>query len=242
MAERLAEVRSRVAAACASVGQPSDAVTLIAVSKTHPVHAILQAADAGQLHFGENRPEEAVEKIAAASAAVPRHRLIWHMIGHVQSRKAKDVVGAFDLIHSLDSVKLAERYARLAEERDVAPPQALLEVNISGEASKAGFAASGWRTDHTVRETLWREIGQITALASLRVVGLMTIAPMVADPEMARPVFADLRALRDALAGDFPAATWDVLSMGMTDDFEVAIQEGATMIRIGRAIFGSRAG
>jgi pyridoxal phosphate enzyme (YggS family) len=161
------------------------------------------------------------------------------MIGHVQSRKAQEVIGAFDCIHSLDSLKLAERYSRFAVEsgRDVA---VLLEVNVSGEESKSGFEASGWKHNRTQRESLWNDIRRIIELPGLHVDGLMTMAPVVEQMEQVRPVFAELRGLREALAADFPAASWKALSMGMTDDYPVAIEEGATLVRIGRAIFGAR--
>jgi pyridoxal phosphate enzyme (YggS family) len=170
------------------------------------------------------------------------------MIGHVQSRKAGEVLRYFDWIHSLDSLKLAERYARLRAESAPntipRPPDRqlniLLEMNVSGEASKEGFAAHGWRDNRALRESLWNDIRHMIELPGLCVRGLMTVPPIVPTMEAARPYFADLRALRDALAADFPRGAWDTLSMGMTDDFPVAIEEGATLIRVGRAIFGAR--
>jgi pyridoxal phosphate enzyme (YggS family) len=161
------------------------------------------------------------------------------MVGHVQSRKARDVIAVFDIIHSLDSLKLAERYSRFAIEMDRSIP-VLLECNVSGEASKSGFDASRWRGDRAQRESLWNDIRRIIELPGIHVSGLMTMAPLVDDPEKARPTFIALRALRDALASDFPAADWTALSMGMTDDYAVAIEEGATIVRVGRAIFGPR--
>lgn len=236
--DRLSAVRARVAQACAKVNRPADSITLIAVSKTHPADTVLDAVRCGQLHFGENRIEEAADKIAVVNAATSTP-LTWHMIGHVQSRKAREVVAAFDWIHSLDSLKLAERYARFATELGRSP-YVLLEINVSGEASKSGFDAANWEHDRAKRESLWGEIRHIIELPNLRLAGLMTMAPIAVDVEATRPVFVALRRLRDALATDFPAADWSVLSMGMTDDFPVAIEEGATMIRIGRAIFGPR--
>jgi pyridoxal phosphate enzyme (YggS family) len=243
LASRLAAVRERIAAACNRANRPTETVTLIAVSKTHPVETVLDAVALGQTQFGENRIEEAAEKIAAVRTrtTVP---LSWHMIGHVQSRKARDVVGVFDYVHSLDSVKLAERYSRMVIESNhqgSQPMQVLLEMNVSGEASKEGFAANNWRADREIRDTLWAEVRRIIELPGIRVAGLMTMAPIVERAEQVRPVFAALRGLRDALAADFSNdASWQVLSMGMTDDYEVAIEEGATMVRIGRAIFGPR--
>jgi PLP dependent protein len=238
LAERLAEVRSNIAAACARAARPLDAVTLVAISKTHPPDVLLDAISCGQTHFGENRVEEAIDKIRAveAKASVP---LTWHMVGHVQSRKASDVIAAFDYVHSLDSLKLAERYSRFAVElgRVVS---VLLEMNVSGEDSKSGFDGAHWQTDQYLRESLWNDIRRIIELPGLRVDGLMTMAPIVEDAEEARPVFVGLRQLRDALAASFPQVNWSTLSMGMTDDYSVAIEEGATMVRIGRAIFGPR--
>ena len=151
------------------------------------------------------------------------------MIGHVQSRKAEEAVGPYALIHSVDSVKLARRLDRFASERGRRLP-ILLEVNVSGEASKYGFRPTEVATALT----------EIAAMPSLQVQGLMTMAPIVADPAMARPVFRALRVLRDELGRRFSQIDWRHLSMGMTDDFEVAIEEGATIVRIGRAIFGER--
>lgn len=238
IAERVALVRETIAAACRRAGRSPDAVTLVAVSKTHPPALILEALAAGVQHFGENRIEEALPKIAQVNAAapVPVH---WHMVGHLQSRKARFAIGPFVLLHSLDSLHLAQRlshYAQLAgRSLDV-----LLEMNVSGEASKEGWAAQRWQDDRACRHALWEEVAQVLALPGLRVRGLMTMAPIVTDMEQTRPVFAALRELRDALAGDFPAAQWGELSMGMTDDYPVAIEEGATIVRIGRAIFGER--
>jgi pyridoxal phosphate enzyme (YggS family) len=161
------------------------------------------------------------------------------MIGHVQSRKARAITPQFALLHSLDSVKLAGRISRAHQEQGTAMP-VLLEINISGEATKEGLAAYCWQEDAAIRRALWDEIAQIVALPGVAVRGLMTMAPLADDPEAARPVFAGLRGLRDALADDFPQAGWSELSMGMTDDYAVAIEEGATLVRIGRAIFGAR--
>jgi pyridoxal phosphate enzyme (YggS family) len=238
LAERLADVRATIAAACVRAGRPTDSVTLVAVSKTQPPEALLEAVACGQTQFGENRVEEAVDKIQAVKARTTQS-LTWHMVGHVQSRKARDVIAAFDIIHSLDSLKLAERYSRFAAEMDRSIP-VLLECNVSGEISKSGFDAAHWRANREQRESRWNDIRRIIELPGLHVGGLMTMAPLVDDPEKARPTFIALRALRDALASDFPAADWTALSMGMTDDYVVAIEEGATIVRVGRAIFGPR--
>jgi len=155
----------------------------------------------------------------------------------VQSRKARHVTAGFALLHSLDSVRLAERLSRALAERAGAL-DVLLEVNVSGEETKHGWDAYSWQARAAARRVLWDDVARILTLPGVAVRGLMTMAPIVDDPEEARPVFAALRALRDALANDFPAAAWDHLSMGMTDDYPVAIEEGATLVRIGRAVFG----
>src|SRR5262249_30150887 len=190
--ERLEVVQARIAEVCARAHRSRESVTLIAVSKTHPAETVLEAVRAGQLHFGENRIEEAGDKIAAVRAGTvlnqPPAELTWHMVGHVQSRKAREVVAAFDWIHSLDSFKLAERYARFATEMGRSP-YILLEVNVSGEVSKSGLDAANWEQDRAKRESLWDEIRRIIALPALRPAGLMTMAPIVENIEQARPVF-----------------------------------------------------
>ncbi len=235
--DNLGRVRETIAAACARVNRDPSSVTLIAVSKTHAAEQILEAVAAGAQHFGENRVEDGSVKIPVVNRQTPIP-LIWHMVGHVQSRKAKEVLPLFDIVHSVDSLKLADKFSRLAAEAgrrlDV-----LLEVNISGEQSKGGLAANGWSSDPAIREPLWEEISQIFALPGLNVRGLMTMAPIVEQMEQTRPVFANLAALRESLVGTFQQALPD-LSMGMTDDYPVAIEEGATLVRVGRAIFGER--
>jgi pyridoxal phosphate enzyme (YggS family) len=205
----------------------------VAVSKTHAADVVRAAAECGLTDFGENRLEEAAPKIQA----VGRPGLRWHMIGHVQGRRARDVVAAgFALIHSVDSVKLAEKLSRLALEAGRVQP-VLLECNVSGEASKSGFTAH----DPGSWNSRLDEFGRIAALPGLEVRGLMTMAPLGTDHETARPFFARLRAMRDAARARGLAAGWAELSMGMTDDYEGAIAEGATLLRIGRALFGERA-
>lgn len=237
IAANLDMVRQKIADACARVGRDPASVTLIAVSKTNPASAVLEAIEAGVQHFGENRVEEGELKIPvvnAAAASVP----IWHMIGHVQSRKARDVLPLFQMVHSVDTPKLARKLAAAAEEQgkrlDV-----LFEVNISGEEAKYGFQAAGWEQDAAVRERLWAELLPLFDLPGLHIRGLMTMAPIVSDVEQARPVFASLAALKAALVSR-SGQSLPELSMGMTDDYPVAIEEGATMVRIGRAIFGER--
>ncbi len=236
--ERIALVQETIAAACVRAGRVPDSVTLVAVSKTHPAAQVAEVVAAGVSELGENRVEEAVPKMSAVAAltSVP---LRWHLIGHLQSRKARHAAAGFTLFHALDSVRLGERISRALVEQGTML-DVLLEINVSGEASKEGWHAAGWRDNATLRAALWSDVRQVLALPGLRVRGLMTMAPIVDDPEQARPVFAALRALRDALAQDFPGARWDDLSMGMTDDYPVAVEEGATLVRVGRAIFGPR--
>jgi pyridoxal phosphate enzyme (YggS family) len=243
----LNHVRERIRTAAQRAGRDPAGVTLVAVTKTNPVEVMQAGYQAGLRHFGENRVEEARLKIPAfnewlAANSESDERPTWHMIGHVQSRKAADALAYFDSIQSVDSLKLAERLNRLAERDEVERPMpVLLECNVSGEASKYGFELSRWGEDQEARVAFSDIVRRITALPRLRLRGLMTMAPIVTDPEQARPLFVALRAVRDSLAEEFPAVEWRHLSMGMTDDFEVAIEEGATLIRVGRAIFGPRA-
>lgn len=228
---RLAEVRERIASAAVAVGRDPESVTLIAVSKTHPWAAIAAAAKVGQRDFGENRLDEALAKRREPGAADLR----WHMIGHVQSRKAAAVVEAgFDLIHSVDTLRLAERLSRAAQPTGRTQP-VLLECNVSGEDSKSGFVAAN-HADWSALIDTWSTLGRLPGLS---VVGLMTMAPWGTDDETARPIFARLREL-SALAQARLGLVWPVLSMGMTDDYAGAVREGATHVRVGRAIFGDR--
>jgi PLP dependent protein len=239
IATRLQDIRDRMRVAAEAAHRDATLVRLVAVSKTFPSEAVLSALEAGQHAFGENRVEEALPKQDAvrAAAAQPTD---WHLIGHLQSRKARDAARRFALIHSVDSVKLASKIHAAAPEQ---PQAILLQCNVSGEASKEGFDLSRWRSAPAQFDAFAREVEAVFALPSIRIRGLMTMAPIVDDAANARPVFAALRELRDALRARFPdsdAHRWDELSMGMSDDFEAAIAEGATLIRIGRAIFGGR--
>ena len=241
LASDLARVRERMSEAALRVGRDPAQVTLVAVTKTHPAEVIVAAYQAGVRHFGENRAEEGVLKIPVINATISVPRPIWHMVGHVQSRKAQAVAAHFDYVHSVDRLKVANRLSRFAQEAEKSLP-VFLECNVSGEETKSGFDLQGWEQDVTKRKAFFATVGEILPLPALSVDGLMTMAPFVADSETVRPVFASLRALRDALRERFPAQDWRHLSMGMTDDFEVAIEEGATMVRVGRAIFGRRRG
>jgi len=247
IATRIEAVRERIAAAARRAGRSPADIRLVGVSKTHPPELIEQALAAGLHDFGENRVQEAEPKIVALAA--DRNAITWHLIGHLQSNKAKRAAALFDLIHSLDSVTLGEVLARGvgggARMPNPPPPtpnplSVLLQVNVSGEASKDGFDLADWEARPDRLDDFFAGVERLLALPHLRIGGLMTIAPWGDDSMAARPTFRSARRLRDALARRFPAADWSALSMGMTDDFEVAIEEGATIVRVGRAIFGSR--
>ena len=227
----LRSVQERIAAAAARAGRDPAEITLVAVTKTQSPTLIRAALHLGLRHFGENRVEEAETKVPELPEDI-----VWHMIGHIQSRKAKRVVPLFGMVHSVDSLKLARRLDRASASLPY-PLPVLLECNVSGEEAKYGFKAHKWEQDDAQRRSLLSDVGKILALSNLQVQGLMTTAPIVLDPEQARPVFIRLRQLRDELASVFDQADWHQLSMGMTDDFEVAIEEGATLVRVGRAIF-----
>jgi len=221
--ENLARVRDRIAAACDRAGRDRDEVDLVAVSKTFPPERVRQVMDCGQLLFGENKVQEAQGKIPEVG---PGAR--WHMIGHLQRNKARHAVGLFELIHSVDGLKLAAELDRRAESAGLVQP-ILVEVNLAGEASKTG-----------VNETdLWPLLDGILPLGHLEMRGLMTIPPHAAQAEDSRRWFVRLRALAEEARGRSGLPLRE-LSMGMTDDFEVAVEEGATLVRVGRAIFGPR--
>lgn len=230
------EVCDRITAAAESAGRNPQQVQLVVVTKGHPVEAVLAALNAGASCLGENYTEEGIAKMQALSASGrPASPISWHMIGHVQSRKAEEVVKHFDWLHSLDSLKLAHRLDRFAAEVGQRLP-ALLECNVSGEESKFGWLASRPET----WDRLLPVIEEILGLKNLEVRGLMTMAPFLPSPEEARPFFQRLVRLRDWLANRFQQTHWDQLSMGMSADYEVAVQEGATLVRVGTAILGSR--
>jgi len=222
--ERLTAVRRRIEAAAGRSGRAAASVTLVAVSKTMPVEAIREAVAEGATILGENRVQEARDKIEALAGAAE-----WHLIGHLQTNKAKLAVGLFDRIHSLDSIRLAHELERHAVEagRRV---RCLVQVNVGGEEQKNGASES------EVRPLL----EAASRLPHILVEGLMAIPPFLSDPEAVRPFFRRLRVLREELARD--GFFLPDLSMGMTQDFEVAIEEGATLVRVGTAIFGPRDG
>ena len=216
-------VRKRIAAAAHRTGRTSDDVALVAVTKSVDVDRIEAALAAGVTQLGENRIQEAAPKIDVVGRRAER----WHMVGHLQRNKVPQAVSLFDVVQSVDSLRLAVDLSRRAAE----PFEILLQVNVSGERQKYGFSP----------HALDRALPEIAALPRLNLTGLMTIAPMTDNPETARPVFRRLRELRDRL-NDFgiPGVHLHHLSMGMSGDFEVAVEEGATIVRIGRAIFGER--
>jgi pyridoxal phosphate enzyme (YggS family) len=221
--ENLESVRSRIAAAATRAGRDPNDVTLVAISKTHPAEMIREAVEAGQELFGESRLQEALVKIPVLPG-----RLHWHFIGHLQSNKVRKVLPCFELIHGVDSIDLARDIDRIAAEMGL-HPRVLLEVNVSGEGSKHGFSP----------EALERSLDELMALPRVQIEGFMTMAPLAAESEASRPYFASLRKLRDRLAKK-SGVPLDTLSMGMSGDYEVAVEEGATLVRVGSAIFGSR--
>ncbi len=217
IAENLERVRARIGQACVRAGRSPEDVTLVGVSKGFPAAAVAEAYAAGLHDLGENRVQEGAAKIRdlASRGVYPR----WHLVGHLQTNKAKTALELFAIIHSIDSIRLAQALSRRASK----PVPILLEVNVANEASKFGFAVQ--EVDSALQA--------VFELPNLDVRGLMTVAPFSGDAEAVRPVFRRLREMRDGLG-------LRDLSMGMTDDFEVAIEEGATIVRVGRAIFGPR--
>ena len=225
--DRLRSIGDRVAAAARRSGRSPGAVRMVAVTKTVEPERIREAMREGLALFGENRVQEARRKVAEVGPGAT-----WHLVGHLQRNKAGQALEWFDIIHSVDSVELAATLDRRAAMRGQRVVPVLLEVNVGGEQSKFGFAPR--------EEALFVAVERLLVLAHLRLDGLMTVAPIVADPEEVRPVFRRLHALREALGARYPEAPWTHLSMGMTDDYPVAVEEGATMVRVGRAIFGAR--
>lgn len=220
----LNQVRQRISAACARVGRDPATVELMTVSKGHPAEVVCAAAELGLSLFGENRVQEAKAKIGLCP-----NRLRWHLIGHLQSNKCRDAVSFFAMIQSVDSLALAQEINKWAEKFAKTMP-VLIEVNVAGESSKFGYA----------QERVLSELKEINALPKIEVHGLMTVAPFAQEAEKVRPVFRRLRELKgeceEVLGAPLPQ-----LSMGMSGDFEVAVEEGATMIRIGSAVLGPRA-
>jgi hypothetical protein len=233
IADRLTEIRQRIASAARSAGREPTSVRLVAVSKTFPIEAIVEAAAAGQRDFGENRVQEALFKIEQAlqkSGRSADQSIRWHLLGHLQTNKARKAAPAFAVIQSVDSVELIQKLDQAAEESRHAP-ELLIQVDLAGEATKFG----------TPPGEVPRLFEAAAACRAATVVGLMTLPPFPETPEDSRPWFRQLRELRDRWqASGVPASMLRELSMGMSGDFEVAIQEGATIVRVGTAIFGSR--
>lgn len=222
-ASNLARIQARITAACARAGRDPSQVTLLAVSKGQSPESVCGLANAGQAIFGENRVQEAKAKIGRC----PGH-LRWHLIGHLQSNKCRDAVHFFEMIQSVDSLALAREINHRAEQAAKTMP-ILIEVNVAGESTKFGYSPA----------QLAHELLSINALPRLEIHGLMTIAPWTQDPEKARPVFRRLRELKQQCE-QILGASLSHLSMGMSGDYEVAIEEGATLVRIGTALFGPR--
>jgi hypothetical protein len=223
LASNITAIQQQISAACARAGRAAESVTLLAVSKTHPPEAIAAAAAAGLRLFGESKIQEARAKIPLC----PGH-LRWHFIGHLQSNKCREAVALFSMIQGVDSLVLARELNKRADAAAKTMP-VLLEVNVAGEASKFGYQP----------EQLLAEWGELAALPRLEIHGLMTVPPYTTDPEKARPHFRRLRELKTRCE-DLLGAPLPHLSMGMSGDFEVAIEEGATLVRIGTALFGKR--
>ena len=224
-AERLSVVRDHIATAARRAGRRPGDVELVAVSKTHPPEAIRELAEAGQTLFGESRVQEAKAKLALLPG-----KLRWHFIGHLQKNKIRAALPLFETFHSVDSLEIAQQFQRVAEE-DGQRPRVLLEVNVAGESTKFGFSPEAVRS----------QMEQMVALDRLEIVGLMCMVPFDPEPEKSRPYFAQLRELRDQLETEAGTGL-PQLSMGMSGDYAVAVEEGATIVRVGTAIFGTRAG
>lgn len=225
LAENLAVVHEKVAEASARAGRASDEVTLVAVSKTHPPEAVSEAVSAGQVVFGENRVQEARAKIPLVAGHAR-----WHLIGHLQKNKIRHALPLFEMLHGIDSPELAREVDRIAGETG-AFPRVLLEVNVAGEATKFGFTPA----------RLGEQMEELVALTRLQIQGLMCIPPPGPRPEDSRLYFVKLRELRDAVQAEAHVPL-PQLSMGMSGDYTVAIEEGATLVRVGTAIFGDRSG
>jgi len=236
IAENLIRVREQIESAANMAGRDTNDIQLLVVTKKHPVETLQALIELGVKEFGESYAQEGIaKKEALLESGVNLDNTNWHMIGHVQSRKAKSVVQSFDWLHSLDSLKLGHRLNRMAEEQDKLLA-VLLEVNIAGEESKFGFPAQ--------QKDLWPQITEVveelSELKHLQIRGLMSMAPMLLNGEEARLYFSQTRELRDHLAENFVELDLRHLSMGMSADFEAAILEGATMVRVGSKILGPR--
>ena len=225
LTSRLAMVRENIAAALERSGREAGSVTIVAVTKTYPAAAVLAARDAGLTDVGENRVQELAEKVEA----VGRDAVTWHLIGHLQRNKARRALATFDLLHSLDSVRLAKELSDAAVAGG-STARVLVQVNASGEETKSGFE----------RAELVDALGRICEMPGLSVEGLMTMAPFTDDGAVLRATFADTREARDHAAAQLPAFRGRELSMGMSNDYEIAVEEGSTLVRLGTVLFGAR--
>ena len=223
VAENLERVREQIARAAAKSGRTTDDVELVAITKTHPADKVREAIETGQTLFGESRVQEARAKIPELPS-----NLRWHFVGHLQKNKIRHALPLFEMIHSVDSLALAQDINRTAEE-DGMHPRVLLEVNVAGEGSKFGFSP----------DKLSDQMEELLALPRLSILGLMTIPPLAEEAEASRKYFVQLREMRDRLQTEFRVDLAQ-LSMGMTQDFPIAVEEGATLVRVGTAIFGER--
>ena len=225
IAQNLERVREQIARAAAKVGRAASGIQLVAITKTHPAEKVREAIEAGQNLFGESRVQEARAKIPELPSSVR-----WHFVGHLQKNKIRHALPLFELIHSVDSLGLAQDMNRIAEE-EAMHPRVLLEVNVAGEGSKFGFQP----------DKLCEQMEELLSLPRLSILGLMGIPPLAEEAEPSRKYFVQLRELRDRLQTEF-RVDLSQLSMGMTQDFAIAIEEGATLVRVGTAIFGERKG
>ena len=223
ISENLERVREQIAQAAAKVGRAPGEVELVAITKTHAAEKVHEAIQAGQTLFGESRVQEARAKIPELPSAIR-----WHFVGHLQKNKIRHALPLFEMIHSVDSLALAQEVNRIAEEEGM-HPRVLLETNVAGEGSKFGFSP----------DKLREQMEELLVLPRLSIEGLMTIPPLTEEAEASRTYFGELRQLRDALNKEFNLKL-PQLSMGMTQDYAVAIEEGATLVRVGTAIFGER--
>jgi pyridoxal phosphate enzyme (YggS family) len=223
IAENLERLREQIAQAAAKSGRSVDDVELVAITKTHAAEKVHEAIQAGQSLFGESRVQEARAKIPELPSAIR-----WHFVGHLQKNKIRHALPLFEMIHSIDSLALAQEVNRIAQEQGM-HPRVLIEANVAGEGSKFGFAP----------DKLREQMEELLALPRLSVLGLMTIPPLSEEPEPSRKYFVQLRELRDRLQTEFRVDLAQ-LSMGMTQDYAVAVEEGATLVRVGTAIFGER--
>jgi len=230
--ERYAEAQEKIAESARKVGRDPNSIRLLVVTKRQSLSVVRAAMSVGIALMGENYPDEAISKQQALGA---ENKVEWHMIGHVQSRKARLVAENFALLHSLDSLKLARRLDGFCAELGIKLP-VLLQFNVGGESSKSGWQAS----NESEWNALLPAVGAILAFENLDIQGLMTMPPFFTEAELARPFFRQLRRLRDYLAVQYPQMKWEQLSMGTSGDFQIAVEEGATIVRLGQAVLGPR--